>query len=319
MNQMSIEFGVGKELRAARLKAELKITDIAEELNLTVEHITAIEKDNYQELPGNTYVVGFVRSYARYLGLNDVHMVDRLMQSGLIPSLQPTKPAVESEEKVTTPSDKKMIIRLLAGSAAVIALVLIFFTVKNLPDDTENLSVIEEDVVVPEEDAAASAELEAVADESAEVEETKGLTADEVAAMLEPKNEAGTEKVEKEIKLVGTKPYGARVLLTAKEDAWYQVYNPKTDRVFQNAVLKKGHSVWIHPEDGVLMDLGRPHMMEITIDGKEYGAAGPTWGGVIKRLSTDANFLIFDFFGEGLNEKSYNRWKRKQEELNAAE
>lgn len=318
---MSIEFGVGKELRAARLKAELKITDVADELNLTVEHITAIEKDNYQALPGNTYVVGFVRSYARFLGLNDVHMVDRLMQSGLIPSLQPTEPAVESEEKIATPADKKVIVRLLAGSAAVIALILLFFIVKNLPDESENVSVIEENVVVPEEEEMArgdEVQMEMTSDD--EIVKTKGLTSDEVAAMLEQKVEQPVaKKVEKDIKLVGTKPYGARVLLTAKEDAWYQVYNPKTGRVFQNAVLKKGHSVWVHPEEGVLMDLGRPHMMEITIDGQVYGVAGPTWGGVIKKLSTDADFLIYDFFGEGLNEKSYNRWKRKQAELNAAD
>lgn len=313
MNQMSIEFGVGKELRAARLKAELKVTDVAEELNLSVDHITAIEKDNYHELPGNTYVVGFVRSYARFLGLNDVHMVDRLMQSGLISSLKPSKPSVETEktEDTSLTTDKKLIVRLLAGSFVVIVLILISFTVKNLPEEPEVQSIIEEDVVVPEAEPEAK-----TGTESAAEPKTKGLTDDEVAEMLNTSNDEKTVEKEKEIILVGTKPSGARVMLTALEDAWYQVYNDKTGRVYQNAVLKKGHSVWVQPGSNILMDLGRPHKMMMTIDGKELGTTGPSWGGVIKKLSADPAFLIYDFYGEGLNEKSYNRWKRKQAELN---
>jgi cytoskeletal protein RodZ len=314
MSQMSIEFGVGKELRAARLKAELKITEVANDLNLTVDHLTAIEKDNYHELPGNTYVVGFVRSYAKYLGLNDVHMVDRLMQSGLIPSLQPIKPAVETEEK-NNGSQKRMVIRLLVGSIIVIVLILSFFTVKNLPESPDIVSVVEEAIVVPEPTKVQNTNADI---ESTSTEDTKGLTDDEVADMLKDVSSLSEEVQapveEKKIKLIGTKPEGSRVMLTALRDAWYQVYNPKTGRVYQNAVLKKGHSVWVQPQKGVFMDIGRPHTMVISVDGKEYGRSGPSWGGVIKKLSTEPTFLIYDYYGEGLHEKSYNRWKRKQEE-----
>lgn len=311
---MSIEFGVGKELRAARLKAELKVTDVADELNLKVEHITAIEKDNYQELPGNTYVIGFVRSYAKFLGLNDVHMVDRLMQSGLIASLQPTEPHIQAEESVSMQEpDKKFVVRFVIVSIVAIFLVLVFFTVKNLPEDDVS-SVIEEDVVVPENKEAEKSAQESTNSKAMESQvETKGLTDDEVAKLLKPESKV-EEKAQKKIKLVGTKPKGARVMLTAKEDAWYQVYNNKTGRVYQNAVLKKGHSVWVQPGNNILMDLGRPHMMIISVDGKEYGQSGPSWGGVIKKLSADPSFLVYDFYGERLNEKSYNRWKRRQEE-----
>lgn len=318
MGQMSIEFGVGKELRAARLKAELKITDVAEELNLHVDHLIAIEKDNYQALPGNTYVVGFVRSYAKFLGLNDVHMVDRLMQSGLISSLQPTKANVENEVK-TDGSDKKFVLRLLAGSIVIIVLVLIFFTVKNLPEDKNTASIIQEDMIVTQPQKVDGVEQNSdTGSNTNSIEEIKSLTDKEVADMfnvgLKVEEEIKTPEPKKEIKLIGTKPEGARVMLTALQDAWYQVYNPDTGRVFQNAVLKKGHSVWVQPQANVVMDLGRPHTMVMTIDEVEYGKSGPSWGGVVKKLSTDPDFLIYDYYGEGLNEKSYNRWLRKQEE-----
>ncbi|MFT7144889.1 MAG: hypothetical protein ACI8QY_000947, partial [bacterium] len=47
---------------------------------------------------------------------------------------------------------------------------------------------------------------------------------------------------------------------------------------------------------------------KITIDGKEQGIAGPSWGGVIKNLSIDGDYLIHDYYGKGLNDKSYNQW-----------
>ncbi|MEC8068000.1 MAG: RodZ domain-containing protein [Pseudomonadota bacterium] len=312
MSQMSIEFGVGKELRAARLKAELKITDVAEELNLKVEHLTAIEKDSYSELPGNTYVVGFVRSYAKFLGLNDAHLVDRLQQSGLISSLQPSKPTTTMEDvQAPTLSDKKLLMRLVSAGLLVVALVLVFFIFKNMPEDEAEQSIIKEDVVAAK---APESTNQTPSDEPEDASaETKGLTDEEVAAMLAESTTVKPE-AEKPVKLVGTKPQDARVMLTAKEDAWYQVYNTKSGRVYQNAVLKKGHSVWVTPGENVVMDLGRPHMMEMTIDGEVYGKAGPSWGGVIKRLNADPTFLIYDFYGEGLNEKSYNRWLSKQEE-----
>lgn len=305
---MSLEFGIGKELRAARLGAELKITDVAEELNLKVEHLTAIEKDQYGDLPGTTYVIGFVRSYAKFLGLNDAHLIDRLLQSGLVEPLEgaAVKPVIEKEKissslELEPKSRKKLFVGILFA-IFVAGLVYAFLTSSN--------QSVEGDVFI--EDDAENAEVTYVnpSVETAETEATPAPKAEvnTASAVVETVSQTPV----REIKLLGTKPEGARVLLTALEDAWYQVYHPTTKVVYQNAVLKAGQSVWLEDVDGVLMDIGRPHKMALTIDGKDYGVAGPSWGGVIKRLPTNANYLIHDYYGAGVNEKSYHRWLRDQ-------
>ncbi|MFT7434166.1 MAG: cytoskeleton protein RodZ [Alphaproteobacteria bacterium] len=293
---MTIEFGVGKELRAARLKAELKINEVAEELNLRVEHVIAIEKDQYADLPGSTYVVGFVKSYARLLGLNDVHLVDRLMQSDFIPNLAPETPLMDGE-KESSPAKNLLGIAFLVLLLVSILAAIYFFYASTENTLTSDVQVeVEGDVAVPE----------------AAIE--KDIVAKPVKEALIPQLMAETAKAEKDadvakpIKIIGTKPEGARVMLTAVEDAWYQVYNPKTKKTYLNAVLKSGQSVWLKSDPDALMDLGRPHKVKITIDGKEQGIAGPSWGGVIKNLSIDGDYLIHDYYGKGLNDKSYNQW-----------
>ena len=46
-------------------------------LKIRKDHLEALEEDRLEALPGRTYAVGFVRSYADYLGLDAVHCVER--------------------------------------------------------------------------------------------------------------------------------------------------------------------------------------------------------------------------------------------------
>jgi len=61
---------VGQQLQAARLAAGMTITDVAQALKFSPRQVESLEEDNYDALPGNTIVRGFVRSYARLLKLD---------------------------------------------------------------------------------------------------------------------------------------------------------------------------------------------------------------------------------------------------------
>lgn len=61
--------GSGSMLSAARKAQNKSIEEIAEELNLSVTQIKTIELDQTEGLPEPTYVRGYIRSYAKLLGL----------------------------------------------------------------------------------------------------------------------------------------------------------------------------------------------------------------------------------------------------------
>jgi len=68
---------IGLQLKNARCDKNLSQTDVAEELKIRKEYIEAIEKGLFSDLPGPTYAIGFVRSYAQMLELDQAAIVER--------------------------------------------------------------------------------------------------------------------------------------------------------------------------------------------------------------------------------------------------
>lgn len=68
---------VGQDLRSARLKRGDDLETVSGVLKIRKEHLEALEEDKMELLPGRTYAVGFIRSYATYLGLKPAEYVDR--------------------------------------------------------------------------------------------------------------------------------------------------------------------------------------------------------------------------------------------------
>ncbi len=68
---------VGQDLRAARLRRGDEIAQVSRALKIRKDHLEALEESRIEDLPGKTYAIGFVRSYARHLGLDDAQYVER--------------------------------------------------------------------------------------------------------------------------------------------------------------------------------------------------------------------------------------------------
>ena len=87
---------IGARLAAARKKCELDIGVVANELNLDASTIAALENDDTAALPAAIFVKGYLRNYARLVGLPEDEMVsDYAAQTGEPPPL--TVVAVKSK------------------------------------------------------------------------------------------------------------------------------------------------------------------------------------------------------------------------------
>lgn len=64
----------GDRLRLAREAAGLSLADVATRTRITQRHLAAIEKSDFSELPGRTYVTGFARAYARAIDLPEAEV-----------------------------------------------------------------------------------------------------------------------------------------------------------------------------------------------------------------------------------------------------
>ena len=69
--------GVGALLQASRLKLGDDLRFVAETLHIRFIYLEAIEAGRFDDLPGAAYAIGFIRSYADYLGLDSEEVVRR--------------------------------------------------------------------------------------------------------------------------------------------------------------------------------------------------------------------------------------------------
>jgi len=60
---------VGQYLRRHREQAQMSVEEIARSTRVPMDSVARIEADQFDELPGEVFVRGFLKSYARALGL----------------------------------------------------------------------------------------------------------------------------------------------------------------------------------------------------------------------------------------------------------
>ncbi|GAB4532082.1 MAG: helix-turn-helix domain-containing protein [Parvularculaceae bacterium] len=83
---------VGAELRLARLKSDRSLEEVASRTRIKEAHLRAIEDMNVEALPGRAYALGFVRSYANFLGMDAQAVLERFKaETGLDKAGRPQK------------------------------------------------------------------------------------------------------------------------------------------------------------------------------------------------------------------------------------
>ncbi len=98
----SLQTSPGHRLREARLSAKISLEDLAARLHLDSRLVEALEKDQYAELPEPTFVRGYLRGYARLLGLPPAPIIEAYDQQGfgapqLIPDIA-SRPQAQSSD-----------------------------------------------------------------------------------------------------------------------------------------------------------------------------------------------------------------------------
>lgn len=89
---------VGEQLAAARAARGLAVVDIAQTLKLGVRQVEALEGGDWQALPGQTFIRGFVRNYARLVGLDAGQLMaqlDQVLEKPVSGLLVPSSPQGE--------------------------------------------------------------------------------------------------------------------------------------------------------------------------------------------------------------------------------
>jgi transcriptional regulator with XRE-family HTH domain len=83
--------GLGEFLRRERELRHISLDDIAERTKISRRYLEAIEGGQYERLPGETFVRGFIRSYAQSIGLDPADTLLIYNQRRVVPGVAPQR------------------------------------------------------------------------------------------------------------------------------------------------------------------------------------------------------------------------------------
>jgi cytoskeleton protein RodZ len=220
---------VGERLKAERELRGLSLEDIATKTRVPLRHLVSIEGSEYGKIPGHTYTLGFVRSYARALKMDEVKLSSDL-RSELAASGHSGYNAPTQNYEPTDPSSVPS--RLLAWTAAAIAVVMLagFFIWRGSFMDAGEAPVVSE----PVQQAATPVQT--------------GTAAVTAATPVDANGD---------------------VVLTATGVVWAKVYDANKKRLFEAEMKAGESYTVPKDANGPMILTGRPDMIKVTVGGKE--------------------------------------------------
>ena len=117
-------FEIGNSLREARMRQRLDYGQVELGTKIRAKYIRALEEEQFDVLPSGTYIKGFLRSYADFLGLDGQLYVDEYNSRNVVDAYDDApqrRPQARHERSV----ERRVVVFALAGIAALTALVIV--------------------------------------------------------------------------------------------------------------------------------------------------------------------------------------------------
>lgn len=111
---------VGSVLRGARLARGLSIVDVTHAIKFGVRQIEALERDGFDKLPGNTFVRGLIRSYGKFLRLEEAPLM-ALLGSQLAPTESEVHVPADTGAKIPLGGERRSAVPWMALAVALVA------------------------------------------------------------------------------------------------------------------------------------------------------------------------------------------------------
>lgn len=304
---------VGLLLKEMRNKQGKTFSEISQELCIRKSYLEAIENSDYNNIPEYPYGIGFIRSYADYLGLDGNNIV-KMYKEEAEADFRKNHPyfVMEPQVEATVPNRKYLLISLIA-LIAVYAAWSAYNQFMLMPAEepaTEETIVVDDanvDFPLKVEDYSTNVEAQPVEENNAEEEqkaEKENLPVVDVSSpenaqqvvvteksFVEPEGEKTTKtedkKAEVEKKVEPTqpqeqtpaepkktvKPVKSGLMVKVLKETWIEVRNDKT--LYISKVLQAGDTYTLPKAENLRLSVGKADGVEIMYDGKKAYEVSP--------------------------------------------
>ncbi|MGH6829173.1 MAG: RodZ domain-containing protein [Rhizomicrobium sp.] len=294
---------VGQDLRTARLRRGEDLATVSRALKIRKEHLDAVEEGRVDNLPGKTYAIGFVRTYAAYLGLDVSAMVERFKDeiSGRHDEHASNVSPIPDDESRRLPYGWRIV-------ALIVMLLLGYGAWHLFSTGTTQESVPPAPQINPPKAAAATPRraVAAVAQTAPAsipgapaIPPTAVKTASKAAAAVPgqtpPQSQAGPREDGSAGAgtTYGAQNKGTRVILRAEGDTRLTVKGADGS-TYLNRDLKAGDSYLVPNQPGAYLETSNAGALEVYLDGQALGRVGQNQE-ILGHVSLDPQSLVDRF------------------------
>jgi cytoskeleton protein RodZ len=241
---------VGALLTEARAAAGRELADLARETRVPLRHLMAIEADDHEALPALPYALGFVKTFARSVGLNPEAVGAQFRAETRLTPHVPSAPSLEPLDEARLPSRG-----LAFAGLAVLVLVI------------GGLGLYGSGVLDP---APSAPQAPAPAATGAA---TAAASAPAPAVAVPGSSPAAVAPV--------SIPTSGSVTLTARSDVWVKIYSRTTGRKAFQGLMVAGSIYKVPLDNGPLvLRAGRAGEIEVSVAGVKL----PPLGGSVETV-----------------------------------
>ena len=299
---------IGAMLRRRREEVGQDLATIAATTHIRLNYLKAIEEGRRRDLPGTAYMIGYVRTYADYLGFDGDRLITDYHAQLTEQRRKPEKPQAEAAAAAT--GAKQLQSRpLIFIAAAVVLMVAVFLLWRHFSSDEPSTETAETPPAETTPPPESTEQADTTATQPAPLAATPSPTGAEASAPSEATPAtapAGTtaeapateDQVPPEADVASTSEdvpddaaaqdepaaedaaKAGKVVIRARLESWIQITNAKKETVFSR-VLRAGETYTVPEEAGLMLTTGNAGGVEILLDGKKLKSLGTV--GLVRR------------------------------------
>lgn len=261
----------GQRLRKERERYGQSLDDIERALKIRAGVIEALEKSDFEHLPGRVYALGFVRSYAEYLGLDPDKMVETYRSE-----FETYQSAPELHFPVAA-SDSKIPSAWVVCLALVMCIGILYVWWEQKPDNrlfVERIPNVEQELGV-----------DVVLNDEGEFEKI-------------------VERAPEELDVIESVTEATDIILSMIGSSWVEIKDKQGNTVVTR-VLDKGDRYFVPNRPDLTISLGNAGAVVFEVGGRELGVLDKP-GVAIRDVPVDAKLLIRKFRSQNLQSGALN-------------
>lgn len=273
---------VGMFLKYTRLNQKKTLDAVSKTLCIRKVYIKAIEDSNFEELAPVPYGIGFVRSYAEYLGLNSDRIVQCYKEEALPQQKEENSMAASvSTHKIMTKPNRRQI---LIGVAVVVCIYLVW-----LLAFCKSESVSEQNILPETESLSATEDLPPLGLSSLIGSAASNETPAKGQSLLTPPENTLTDSLaqtDSQIKITNdsypddavvseesSAKTDSRIVVKFKGESWFEIRDD--EKIYITGVFENGYVYNVPNVSGLRMSVGRYYNVDVYIDGQLTRVARP--------------------------------------------